>query len=94
MESETRLEATDIVCAHCNTVFVVECDVEPTDKPCEQVIVCPSCGKANHRTLSGFQVNWFQVDEQISAITLASRSECASADMRSRQFAWFVAREP
>jgi len=70
MESQMKLETNDIVCAHCRTLFVVECGVEPSDRPSEQLIECPApgCGKPNHRTLNGFQVNWFVVDEQITAI--------------------------
>ena len=65
-----KLETNDIVCAHCECLFVVECNVEPGERPSEQLIECPvpGCGKPNHRTLNGLQVNWFVVDDQIAAI--------------------------
>ena len=64
------LEATDIICSHCGRLFVVECEVDNSDKPDHQMIECPAvgCGQSNHRTLNGFQVNWFVVSDQIAAI--------------------------
>lgn len=69
-QSASRLEATDVVCVHCQSLFVVECEVDPDDAPDAQLIECPekNCRKPNHRTLTGFQVNWFIVDAQIAAI--------------------------